>query len=553
MPIDPNLIGNALAHWQQPEDSLARFAKLQALQSGVQQQRLQALQLQEGALGLQEKQQAQQDDQTFRQVLAQTGGDYTKAMPLLSGKISPQAQFNFQKSLTDYQKSLAEKSKIDLENLKSKNEMAAESLGIVANTEPADRPVTYQREVAKLQAKGTIGPNDLPAQYPGDDWIMTHRFMATPVNDQIDTALKQKADTRTQQTFDTTQPVEQAKALAQQIDAVKDQTGYEQLRRQLPPGSALLAQLPSAFDPATTPALIKRMAVPAQQQPEYDVAAAKAAAVKAFQQNPQAALDQLNQIIDRKNDPVSANAYTVLLQGAMKRGDYEAVNNILEQAGKQAASIGEKTDPRIISADAARAAATARATAPIQESLENYRNAMQQGDTASAKYYDSLTTARKAQATAQTIQRVIDLSRSNNPAASAALKALVPEFTNAVQDIKRGGGAQSAQLGSTWDRIASEANSALPYGKGLSDATLAQLEPYIKTVANGAVEQHNANVRALASAYPQKKFNTEPLPYNIQAQGAPGSYQADDKRVINGVTYVRDAKGKWNPQPASPK
>ena len=36
----------------------------------------------------------------------------------------------------------------------------------------------------------------LPEQYPGDDWINVHRFMATPVKDQIDTAIKQKADVR---------------------------------------------------------------------------------------------------------------------------------------------------------------------------------------------------------------------------------------------------------------------------------------------------------------------------------------------------------------------
>jgi hypothetical protein len=71
----------------------------------------------------------------------------------------------------------------------------------------------------------------------------------------------------------------------------------------------------------------------------------------------------------------------------------------------------------------------------------------------------------------------------------------------------------------------SEASGLMPNGTGLSAGTIAALEPYIKTVANGAVGQHNANVDALGTAYPQKKFKPEPLPYKTQTAPAAGTVQ----------------------------
>ena len=128
MPLDPTLIQNAMANWQQPEDPLTRFAKIQALKNGIQQSQVNQQQLQSGALDLQQKQQAAQDAQTFRDVLRQTGGDYTKAAPLLAGRISPAMQMQFQKQLEDHAKALADKDKTDLENMKSRNEMVGNSL-----------------------------------------------------------------------------------------------------------------------------------------------------------------------------------------------------------------------------------------------------------------------------------------------------------------------------------------------------------------------------------------------------------------------------------------
>jgi hypothetical protein len=73
MPIDPSLITQTLAHWQVPQvaipDPLERYAKLQALKSGIVQQQVQQAQLQNYQAEVQQKQMDMRDSQTVMQAL----------------------------------------------------------------------------------------------------------------------------------------------------------------------------------------------------------------------------------------------------------------------------------------------------------------------------------------------------------------------------------------------------------------------------------------------------------------------------------------------------
>ncbi len=185
------------------------------------------------------------------------------------------------------------------------------------------------------------------------------------------------------------------------------------------------------------------------------------------------------------------------------------------------------------------AAATAATQEAISAAESNHRNALEQGDTATAKYYESLTGAEKAKATAQTIQHVVQLARSGSPLASQQLKAMVPEFTNAAQDIKRMGGTQAASMSSELDKAIGEIKS-LGGGSTLSEDTVNAIAPFVETIANGAVSQHNANVQALKKAYPQKQFSTESLPH----QSATGK---DGHKIVShdgGDTWFDAVTGK---------
>lgn len=258
---------------------------------------------------------------------------------------------------------------------------------------------------------------------------------------------------------------------------------------------------------------------------------AQADALTNFSKNPQAVLDQVDQIIPPNvagNADVN-RAYKTLVTGSLQRGDIEGAKKALDQAGEYVKGIATATNPQVAAAHTKEAVDIKRQTAPIEEAIsrssESYRNALAQGDTASAKYYDSLTDAKKAEATAKTIQTVIDLSRSKNPIAAQQLKAIVPEFTNAMQDIKRMGGAQNNEgMSNAYQKGIGEIKS-MTNGVPLSDDTIKAIAPYIETVANGAVQQHNANVDALKQAYPQKKFDKEPLPYKVAAPPPVGTVE----------------------------
>lgn len=218
---------------------------------------------------------------------------------------------------------------------------------------------------------------------------------------------------------------------------------------------------------------------------------------------------------------------------------------VLTDALKHVEGIGMKTSPVVSAAESQQAAANAKAVNPFEiaraNAQANYEHALRQGDTAQAQYYDSLKDLNQSLGTAQTIQKVVDLSKGeHNEIAAAQLKALVPEFTNAIQNIKRMAASQGDKgLGSTAAHLESEATSLFS-GKPLSDTLINEITPYIQTIANGATLQHNGNVSAIKKAYPTADFQTEALPF--PAQAAKPASAATGQKII-----VKDALGGQHP------
>lgn len=205
---------------------------------------------------------------------------------------------------------------------------------------------------------------------------------------------------------------------------------------------------------------------------------------------------------------------------------------------KASSLMGEK-DPGMQAARAQQALLTAKATLPVEQARAQYQNALQQGDKATADYASTIGDARQTVSTAQTIHRVIDLAQQDNPTAGQSLKALVPEFTNAIQDIKRLGGAQATQITSTLEHAKGEIESGAGYSPTTAKA-LADIRPYIDTIANGAVNRANAQIDATNTAY-GKTFAHEPTPVQYRQN-------AKTKQVIvsrdGGQTWADSTTGK---------
>jgi hypothetical protein len=244
--------------------------------------------------------------------------------------------------------------------------------------------------------------------------------------------------------------------------------------------------------------------------------------LNAMLQNPEAGLTAIDKLA------APGSALNVGMKASYSAAQTpEARQAVLEKGLSQ---LGEK-DPELITARVNQAVRTAQGELPVRQAEAGYQNALQQGDKASGDYFSSLKDAKQAVATANTIQQVIDLSKqTGNPVAMQQLKAMVPEFTNAAQQIKRTSGGQNAGLSSSLDNAINELTSA--GGKPLSDATIAAITPYVKTIANGAVQQHNANVEALSKTYPQKQFAPEPVPYGHVG----GHFVGESVRLKNGNT-----------------
>ena len=243
-------------------------------------------------------------------------------------------------------------------------------------------------------------------------------------------------------------------------------------------------------------------------------------------------------------DPTAENAFLQQYRTAPRVPSAEdptgvkAGQAVLTAAVAHASQIGMKTSPTVQAAEASQAAQTAAATNPYKikeaQATESYRNALAQGDTATAQYYESLKDLNQSLGTAQTIGKVVQLSQGeHNEIAASQLKAMVPEFTNAIQNIKRMAASQGDKgMGSVAAHLESEFTS-LTQGKPLTDTLIKEIQPYVQTIANGATLQHNGNVAALQKAYPGANYKTEPLPYPGQSgatsRAAVGGYQVGHK------------------------
>lgn len=227
-----------------------------------------------------------------------------------------------------------------------------------------------------------------------------------------------------------------------------------------------------------------------------------------LKQHPEGLSAYVSGSIDPQKYP---DEYKRAMNEAAMQPDLKGINEVVS---KHAQNIVEQE----------RMEAVQRANVPNEIKVQTARmaqeHALSQGDTARAKYYESLTEMNQSLSAADTIQKVLDLSKSGNPIAGEQLKAMVPEFTNAVQDIKRMAASQGDnRLASTADKLKSEAASLFE-GKPLSDSVQSAISPYVQTIRSGAVVKHNGNVASISKAYPSSsKFQPEPVPQNASSPG----------------------------------
>lgn len=178
MPIDPN-IPLQFKPTTPLEDPATQISKALTVRNQVQQGQVNAQQLQEGALGLQEKQRQVNEGQQLRDLFAQPGMDMQTALPHVFA-INPTTGLALQKGMHEAQKAALDTQKTQIEV----NAKKAERFGAIAGT-ITDEP-SFHAGIATAAGEGLIdgaGAQGLLAQGWNPD---TQKQVASIVQGSMD-------------------------------------------------------------------------------------------------------------------------------------------------------------------------------------------------------------------------------------------------------------------------------------------------------------------------------------------------------------------------------
>jgi len=404
----------------------------------------------------------------------------TQQQQVLTGAIrngaTPTGITQVQQHFADLRAKNATATAEELKNEATRHDDLAGVLSTIrATPDPAQKQALWSQYAPRIQADLGPGEPPPPQQYPGDDAAQTlaniHQYQSALTGQEAKAAELGKTKAETQAQLAT-------------AGKSKAETEREQLQTQV-------------------------------EQHQLDL-------YNTLKGSPQALQARIAQSVDPQKYP---QEYQAAVSEAQMAPDLKGINAVVDKHGQnireREKTVATETDPNVLAARRKQSEAQAL-----------YQNALSQGDTARAKYYESLSDMQQSLGTAETIQRVLDLSKQGNAVAGSQLKAMVPEFTNAVQNIKRMAASQGDKgLASRADQLSSEASSLLE-GKPLSDSVMAQIGPYINEIKAGAAVQHNNTVKALNKAYPQSNFHPESVPGKINVRASDGNIHPFDSEAL---------------------
>lgn len=206
---------------QPMKSPLDSYSKALSIQGQQQQQQVGAEQLKQEQIQTQQAQQQQKDQQTVMQTLGQTGGDVDKAIPLLSGKVSPKTMMDLQRSHLETRKTLAEIDDKKLATIKDQNDRYS-ALVQQASAMPPDQYAQMWPQIAtqsnQIHPEYQLDPSKpIPQQQLGGYAV---GLMTT------EQYLKQEADRRAQIKATDEHNAASAELPGKQISSLQQQVGF---------------------------------------------------------------------------------------------------------------------------------------------------------------------------------------------------------------------------------------------------------------------------------------------------------------------------------------
>lgn len=224
-------------------------------------------------------------------------------------------------------------------------------------------------------------------------------------------------------------------------------------------------------------------------QADSDVKAAQAASLKRmtdadWQQQIDATLPDKNSALYQRTR-AAVNFYR-------NQGNLKAADDAIKAAGDQ---LG-RTETAV---------ATAKATAPtrieVAGEIGKNSDALKQTDAAKKEYLKSTEDLNAAQATADGLNRMIQLAAHGNTAAGRDVQTMAQEALNGFQGIRRNNPAQLNQMpGSAMDRIEGSLKGILT-GIPINGKVLDDLRAAEGAIRAGAQQKHSSNVKTINGTY----------------------------------------------------
>lgn len=201
----------------QQEDLLGQAGKVVNLQSMLQQRQMQSMQLQQAQLDL-------DDQKKIRQAFMDAQGDMDKTIDLSAkAGVKPQTLLALKNSALEQKQKLATLSKDQLENQKGLIDLTEKSAERVMNAKPEDRAGVYANERLGL-VKAGLPAEQIPEQYPGDEFVKLHATAANASKKQIAEVEKAQSEA---QTSAAEMQIKQAQAKAMQGGGAAVGTGLD--------------------------------------------------------------------------------------------------------------------------------------------------------------------------------------------------------------------------------------------------------------------------------------------------------------------------------------
>lgn len=229
-------------------------------------------QAQAAALEIQAKQRALEDSRIFQEAMGATDGTPEKMRPYFA-KMSGPGAMGAMKQLNEWRKSTSSMNKDQIDIEKANNEQIGAILQAVSEAPEESRGALWQQVLPKLDAldKGTFGP-DVPTADQLKFMTTAHGFGGKILDQRLKEAQTAQAQAATKKTgvetagLETAQETGRRRDAASQLAAATSKDDYQKKLDALPYGVAKLFPPPDAFDPAKSPAEIRRLGMTSAEQ-----------------------------------------------------------------------------------------------------------------------------------------------------------------------------------------------------------------------------------------------------------------------------------------------